>query len=322
MSFPILRVLGGALLVLAGVVAYMGIFLGASALLLLVFGGGVVVVVAFLGHRPRPLDLATFVVGILALGAVSAGYAPGSQVVTYSATRAQLQSTAISLTVSASFGSVSVGLLNRSDFAYQVNFTRQGWISPISGPGSDSVTNSTVGGVFNLNVSSAWSAVTVLVGRGYPLDVTVSTGAGSIALVAPGSLALRSVSLHSSTGSVSAVIDSPNIRSLVLRADTGSVSLVAHRLGAAEQHVPITLSASTGSVSMNLGILSPDAVSITASTSLGSLSHSLSGFTVTQNTNNNLAATAGDTALAARSFTITATASLGSVDLTVGFVPA
>ena len=316
MSFPYLRVAGGALFVIAGLVAYSGLSIGASAALILVFGGAVVLVLALLGHRPRPWDAAVFIVGVLALSAVSAGYSFGPQSVTYSATRAQLRYNTLSLTVVSSTGSVSLGFTNRPSLAYQVNFSTAGGIET-----AGTVTNSTAGGVFNLKVSSTWSSVSVLVGRGYSLDFNVTTGTGSIDLEAPGAEAIRNVSLYSSIGSVNAVVDSSALTALTLRADFGSINLVSHHLKAAGARVPVTLSGTTGSVHMSVELARPDAVSLTASTAIGSISQSLSGFNISQNTRTDLAATAGDLASAENSFVVTVSSSLGSVDVTAGFVP-
>ncbi len=317
--FPILRALGGALLVLAGIFAYLGIGFGASAILILVAGGAVALAVALSGHRARPVDFGVFILGILVLGAVTAGYSSGSQVATYSATRSQVPSTTIALDISSSGGAISVGFTERADVAYQVNFTRQVWTSSFSPPGADTITNSTTGGVFHLSLGSTWSEISVVLGKGYAVDVEAETGTGSIYLHAPAGVAVRNVTLHSSTGSVDAIIDSSVVQSLNLHADTGSVSLVSHSLGAAGPSVPISVSASTGSVSLSLSIASQDAVSVSANAALGSVSQNLRGFTITQSTGNSLAATAGNVQTAAQSFVITATASLGSVDLSIGF---
>ncbi len=319
-GFPFLRVIGGAILILAGAIAYTGVAVGPAAVLVFVLGGAVVVVIALVGHRPRPWDIAVFVISIVVLGGVSAGYTAGPAVVTYSATRAQVESGSISLTVTSATGSVAIGFTNRTDLAYQVTFTNSLWFGPPGGTGVDSVTNSTSNGAFNLNVGATWSAVSVLLGRGYLLDVKVTASTGSVSLTTPGNQNLRNVSLYSSTGSVNAELDSPAVESLILRADTGSVSLDSQSLGAAGQRVPVTLSASTGSINMKVSLRSQDAVSLTASTGLGSISQSLSGFTITQHSSTNLAATAGDINTASKSFVISATASLGSVNLNADFV--
>lgn len=316
--FPALRAVGGVLLLLAGIFGYFGVGFGASAILVLVLGGAVVLVAAVLGHRPRPADVGIFLVGVLVLGAVSYGYSAGSQVATYSAPTSQVPAHTISLTVSADTGSISVGFTERAGVAYQVNFTRQTWLPNFSGTGVNTVTNSTANGVFHLDVESTWSAVSVVVGRGYALDVQATTSVGSIDMEAPGSSTLGNVTLVSSTGSINAVIDSPTVQNLELRAGTGSVNLVSHGLGAAGPAVPVTLAASTGSVSVSMTLASQTAASLTASTSLGSISQSLRGFTITQDTHNNLVATVGDYQSAPRSFAITVTASLGSIELNIG----
>jgi hypothetical protein len=148
---------------------------------------------------------------------------------------------------------------------------------------------------------------------------------GGALLVLAGLVAFYGISIGASAALLlvlggAAVVDSSVLTSLVLRADLGSINLVSHHLEAVGLRVPITLSASTGSVSMNVGLVSRDAVSLAASTSLGSVSQSLIGFSISQNTGTSLVATAGDIGSAPNSIVITATSGLGSVDLTARFV--
>ena len=321
MSLPILRIVGGALLILAGILAYIGVNLGLSVVALVLVGGGAaVLVVAMAGHRPRGWDVAIFIIGLLAVSGAAVGYGYRTQLTSYSATRTQVPSGVISLQASSSFGSVSVAFTNRADLAYQVNFSRQLGSFPPWPMGTDSVTNSTSGGVFNLKVESASSDASIVLGRGYVVDIDVMASAGSVSLSAAGTERIRSVSLSASTGSVSAIVDSVNIQKLVVHADLGSVSLVSNHLGTTSASVPITLSASTGSVSMRTSIQGNDAVSLTASTNLGSVSHRLTGFIITQDTQTSLVASAGVSGAAGGSFVITATSNLGSVDVTASLV--
>lgn len=317
--FPVLRLLGGALLVLAGVFAYFGVGFGSWGVLVFVAGGGVALAAVLLGHRFRPADMAIFVVGVLALAAVTAWYPTGISMTSYSATRDQVPSPEISLAVSSSGGSVSIAYTHDAGVAYEVNFTRQPWLTSFEPPGGDSVTNSTEGGAFTLTVDSTWSAVSITVGSGYVLSVDATTGTGSISMSVPSGETLGNVSLASSTGSVSADIGSATVESLRMQASTGSVSLAANGLRAAGPSTVVSLSTSTGSVSATLSLPPEDAVSLTASTSMGSISHTLHGFVVTHETASSLQATAGDVSMAAESFAVSATASLGSVDLNIGF---
>ena len=315
--FPVLRLLGGILFVLAGLLAYCKVALGASGALVFFFGGAVVLVAVLAGHRSRPGDVALFMLGVLVLSGVAAGYAPGGQQASYSAARDQVHASTISLNVKDSIGSVDVSFTDRVNVAYEVNFTRPVAFFSFWPVGADTVTNSTGGGVLNLDVVAGGSSVTVAIGRGYSVDVNVTTDTGSVSFEATGNESVRDVSLMSSTGSVSAIIDSASVESIKLHSSTGSVSLSSDHLGAVGTSVPVTLSSSIGSVSMSVGVGPADAVSVSASTNLGTINHQLPGFTVTQDTDRSLAASIGNPATATRSFAVTATTNLGSVSLSI-----
>jgi len=66
--FPVLRVLGGILFVLAGAAYYFGITVAFSAPLVFIVAGAAVVLLALIGHRARGGDVAIFVIGLLVLG--------------------------------------------------------------------------------------------------------------------------------------------------------------------------------------------------------------------------------------------------------------
>lgn len=319
-GFPILRLLGGALLVLAGIFAFYGVGLGVAGVLVLVGGGAVVLVAVVLGHKFRRSDFALFAIGILVLGAVTVGYPAGVETTTYSATRAQVPQSGISLTVTADVGSVSVGFTDAADVAYQVTFTRDSWMSSLQPAGTDTVENSSANGVFALSVGTTWSSVAVLIGSGYPLDVTATTGTGSIQFDASGVDSLGNVTLRTSTGSANVALHSASIQSLSVTTGTGSVNVASSMLKAAGPSTPISITASTGSVNVNAALASQDAVTLSATTSLGSVTHTLSGFTITEQTGTTLRATAGDPQSAPFSFAMTVTASLGSVHLDISFV--
>jgi hypothetical protein len=87
-----LRILAGALLVLAGLSYYLGITIGSFAPLLFVMAGAAVVLLALVGHKPHPGDISLFVISLLVLAAfVSPGAGIGPQVarhITHSASKA------------------------------------------------------------------------------------------------------------------------------------------------------------------------------------------------------------------------------------------
>jgi hypothetical protein len=319
---PIIRVLGGVAFVLAGLLAYYGITFGNSAFLLFILAGAAVIVVAVSGHRPPGGDIAIFILGVLVLSGVAAGYSPGNQVTTYSATTDQVHATKIVLSVSADTGSVSILFGDRGNLAYQVNFTRSfgPFVFPL-GNGENVLTNSTSGGVLNLKTTSSTSDVKVYVRRGYSVNVTATTGTGSIDLTAPSSEDLRSISLSTTTGSVNAVVDSSTIQSLDLRTTTGSINLASDQLGTSGQKVPVTVSTSLGSLNIRLNIAASVAVSLQATTGLGSINHDLVGFSVTTDKSNNLVASYGSPGSAPHSFLVSTSTDLGSQDLTIKILP-
>jgi len=319
MSFPYLRVIGGVLLILAGVFAYYGVSVGPPAALIFLLGGVLVVVISVSGHRPRPIDAGVFVIGLLALSGIAIGYNPSygsSQTLHYSATPAQIPDNSLFLTVSASTGSVKVSFTNDANLAYAVTFARPASPIPFVPPGPAAVANSTRGGTYFLNVTSGAWAVSILLNSRYSTGMTVSTDTGSVSLDATGNESLTDVSLWTSTGSVNAMVDSPSILGLNLTTETGSVSLTSHHLGAGGRHVPVLLTANTGSVSIS-ATLSAGAATVSASTDLGMVSHQLSGFTVMQSSPRTLEAAYGDSTSARDSFVITAQTNLGSVDVTL-----
>jgi len=220
--------------------------------------------------------------------------------------------------VTASTGSVSIFFLNKTDLAYQVNFSMPfGPFSIPFAPSQNSLTNSTSGGVFSLTVTASVSDVDVFLRHGYSVDVTATTDTGSLSLESHGNEKLGSVSLSSSTGSVDAQVDSSTIKQLSLHTSTGSIDLESNHLGTNARMAPVTLSTNLGSITAGLNIPSGVAVSVSASTDVGSISHQLTGFSVSQDTSTSLKATSGEPNTAPSSFVITSTTNLGSQDLTI-----
>ena len=320
MSIPILRVIGGVLLILAGLFAYFGITLGLSAAVVFIIAGGVVILVSITGHRPRPFDVAIFVVGILVLSGVTVGYGQiyqGSQTLHYSATQNQISTNSMFVTVSASTGAVSVGYTSDPSTGYTVTFTRNFGAFTFIPPGETTVTNSTQGGVFYLNVTAGAWDVNIVLGSRYTLGMQVAAETGSVSLNAGGNHDLTRVSLTTSTGSVDATIDASSIQGLTMTTNTGSVTLNSNHLGAAGQRVPVSLSTNTGSVSMSVSLQANSAVTVSGSTGLGTLNHHLTGFTVSESSSTSVQASTGDMNTAGHSFVVSAQTDLGSVDMTL-----
>ncbi len=326
---PILRILGGLFFVLAGAAYYFGITVASSVALVFIAGGAAVIVLGLFGHRAHGGDVALFVIGLLVLSAVITpgigAPGPGSgELVTYTATKTAVPTHQIDLRASADIGSINFFYTGRSDLAYQVNFTRAP--SPFAlWPGSSplaSLTNETRGGVLLLNATARSYDISVAIGTGYIVDVTASTGTGSVGMKASASEPLGAVSLQSGTGSVGANLTSASVGGIRLQTGTGSVSLTSSHLAPSGARVPMSLSTGTGTVDLRMKLPNGTAVSLTASAGFGSVSHNLQGFLVSQesSTGSNLVAKAGDINSAQNSFVIDLSTGTGSVTVNSQFL--
>lgn len=327
-QFPIIRILGGLFFVLAGVVYYLGITLTASIALVFIGGGAAVLLLAVLGHRAHGGDLAVFVIGLLVLSAfLTPGIgapSPGSERVTHTVTKAGLSAHQIDLLASADTGSINIFYSDKPDLGYQVNFTR----SPLPfglWPGfnpATSLTNETRGASFFLNATARSYDLSVAIGTGYVLNITATTGTGSVNVRSLAGETLGSVSLESGTGSVNGNLTSLKVGAIRFQAGTGSVNLNSNHLAPNGARVPVTLSAGTGSVNLKMKLTSGTAVSLTASAGFGSVSHNLQGFVVNQQSSagSKLEASAGDINTAAASFVVHLTTGTGSVSANSQFL--
>jgi len=282
-----------------------------------------VILLALMGHRVRPVDIALFVIALLVLGAVSVGpvYSK-NQATTYSALKNGSSGiTQIDVLTSTSFGSISISYSSGNTIAYQVTFNNSVWAFPfVVSSNQHTFSNTTRDGVLFLNASATASSISIILGKGYLVNVNASTDAGSISLNSPRSERLGRIFLSTQTGSVDAEISSSGILGIRLSSSAGSVNLQSDYLSPGNARVPIDVSTSAGSVSMSLKIAPTTAVSIGATDSFGSISHSLSNqFTVSQDTRNAFHASAGDASSASQSFVISASANVGSVSINAQF---
>ncbi|HZW58438.1 MAG TPA: hypothetical protein VFF30_19275 [Nitrososphaerales archaeon] len=323
-SSPVLGVLAGIVFIIAGLAAFLHLEIGLSIAIVLIIAGAGVVLVGVAGFRTRGWDIALFVISLIVLASIVSTnyYTPSTTnaVYTYSATRAQVSASKIDLFASAGLGSVDVGFSN-SDQAYQVTFGSGAFFGfPFFGPPANDfkLTNQTRNGVLFLNATSSTTSITITLSTSYVANITATTSTGSVSLSRPGggaAVKIQSVSLTSGTGSVSATLDGKNISGISLKSSTGSVNLNSNYLSPASARVPISISSSTGSVDVNIKIANNAAVAINASSNTGSVSQHLPGFTITQSTNNRLQASAGDVATAPKSFLISMSVSLGSINV-------
>jgi hypothetical protein len=323
---PILRILSGLFFVLAGLAYYLGITIASSAALIFIAAGVAVVLLALFGHRARASDVAVFVVSLLVLGAFltpGVGTGTSSPTLSHTVPKTALSTQHVDLVTSTDVGSVKVFYSTRSDLAYQVNFTRSSFpFGFFAGSPSTSLSNETRGGAFVLNATAHQYDISIAIGTGYVLNVTANTGTGSVNVRGLSSERLGTVSLQTGTGSIDGNLTSLSIGGIHLQAGTGSVKLYSSHLAPSGPRLPITLSTGTGSVSLDMKLVSGTAVSMDASAGLGGVSHNLEGFSVAaQSSKSHLVATAGDVNTAATSFVVQASTGTGSVTVDAQFLP-
>ena len=315
---PAIRVLGGLFFILAGFLAYFGVRLGTPLPIIFVIAGAGLILFTMIGRGARGSDLAIFTVGLIVLGAVMSSPAfPSGQRLIYSATKTQLSVQQIDLTVTASFGSITIQYSDQDDLVYQIDFSgSSGYLLPFPGPQHE-LSNRTRNGVLSLNASPSASSITVTLGRGYLVNIDASASTGSITMASARTEALGRVSLSTGTGSIDATLTVASISNLKAETGTGSIDLRSDHLLPKGTKASITVSTGTGSVDLNFKIPRNTAISVTASTALGGVDSNLPEFSITQRSGTHIQAAAGDIAAAELSFILDVSAGAGSIDLSL-----
>lgn len=315
---PFLKLIAGALFLLAGLFIYLGVSIPFSIPILLIIAGLTLIAVVLIGYKPTGGDVALFLAALLVLGVVTTGAQPWEPTsVTYSAQKDEVDAKRISATVSANFGSIDIAFSSDRNLAYRVEFSRP-FFSPtyLRGEPDHSVSKEVRDGTLFLNASASTASIRVVLGPGYTGSIDASTITGSIAITAPRSEAVEKIVLSTNTGSIDAEISSENVKDLKLKTNTGSVDFESDYLAPAASKIPVTISTNTGSVEFNVKTPRSVAATITASANIGSVHHSLEDYTITQSTLNRLEAKTGDPS-AEKSFEIVITTGTGSIELNI-----
>ncbi len=314
-ALRVLVVLGGAVFIAAGLVAFFGGELRIVAPLVLVVAGVAVILATRTKIEKGPWDVAILAVSLLVLASTTAGFVgvPAGSVV-YSASSDKISATSIDLAVSTNMGSVNVSFSDNASLGYRVEFLHP---SGFFGTGQYSFKDSTVNGVLHLDAEAQTYSVDVVVGRQFQTNVNASSDLGSISFRASDNHGLGRVQLAAALGSVNLVVQNSTIGSLLVTTSTGSVNAEIDRplaMPALSAPVQVRLNAGTGSARLSMNVGHELAVSLGVSTGTGSISQNLQGFTVQKNTSNNLEAVAGNPA-AGQSLDVEVTVSTGSANV-------
>lgn len=322
-----LGVLSGLVFIIAGLSAIFHLEFRFSLALVLVFAGVTVVLVALFGFRIRTWDLVLFVVGLVILAnVIGLNYYQNNRymISSYSVSSQYVQVPTIDILATSGLGSINIGFSTNADIAYQVVFQNSFFGFPfLNSISNSSLTNQTRNDVFYLNASSQGS-ITITIGTSYRVDINATTGVGSINIISPPSTKgsnIQSVSLETGTGSVDAQINAANISGISLKTGTGSINFVSDYLTASTRSIPIAINSGTGSVSVNMKIANVTATQIDASSSLGSITQHLTGFTISTSSRNHLVASIGDIESAPSSLHVTVSVGTGSINISAQPIP-
>lgn len=286
-----------------------------------IVAGAAVIIVGLAGHRVQGWDVALFIIALLVLAAATSGLAipSNNHLYSYSATKTQINVSQIDVNAKAGFGSININFSDSNQLAYQVAFSRYVGF-PFFFVGGDqnfTLTNQTRDGILILNATSSLTSITITLGSGYLVNINATSSTGSVSLNTAKDENFGSVYLNTGTGSVNAMIDAQNISGIHLQTGTGSINLRSDYLSPSSTRIPISVSTGTGSTNLDLKIPNTVAVGINASNGVGSLSHNLQGFTISQSSSNRLEATSGNISNATRSFLIGVSSGTGSISLNI-----
>ena len=323
-DFPILRLVAGLVVVLAGLLVYFKVNLGLSFAVVFVLAGIAVVVIGLLGHRARAPDIALLIIGLVVFAGVASSYNYSTTSAhSYSATRSEVPTSIIMINATTHFGGITIKFSGNADLGYEVTFAKTTYtfpfFIPLFGNSSTSFTNVTSHSALILNAYSSTADITVTVGPGYLVDINASAGTGSVNVNSSSpAQKFGQISLSIGTGSISAHIDPANISNLNMQDGTGSISLVSNYFSPTGPHVPVTLSTGTGSLNFNVAFLKTAGVNLSASNGFGSISKNLTGFEILQSSNNELKATVGNQS--GPSFDVSLSVGTGSMNVDASLV--
>lgn len=320
MNFPVLGVLAGLVFIVSGLAAIIHLQFEFLVILVLIAAGAALILTAVFGFRVRIWDLSLFIVGLIVLANVAGMnyYQTGTyRTTSFSVGSAYVNQQKIDVYANSGFGSISILFSSNADLAYQVVFSNAIFRSPFLNFGTNpTLTNETRDGILYLNATSGGS-ITITIGTKYETSINATTSVGSInMLTAQGpTINVQNISLVSGTGSIEAQIDSTNISQILLETGTGSINFASNYLATTMPRVPIHITSGTGSVNIHLKTASDVAVQINATSTLGSISQHLIGFTLSTNTNNHLVASFGNIRTATKSFYIKTSVGTGSINI-------
>jgi len=312
-------IIGGFLLLLAGIVAIAGITFPYSLPIVLVVAGIIIIVAGLLGFTPAFPAFIVFLAGIVALGwAASAGFSAFTTTETRELTVAEVPPTVeeIELSCTVSIGTIKVSFTSNQTSLYRIVFTKyySFFVQPTVNF-SYKVQNEKL----IITASSTTVAVAITLGQNLRSRLNLTTTTGSIRVEVPTTMSkVEKMSLTTTTGEVWVnATNTARLQNLVARTTTGRVEAYI-KSSFQSRDATVQLSTTTGKVKLDLNITNIES-DVRALTTTGRVNlESVSDFSILSQTQTNLQAQTPNYGLSGlRKLDISANTTTGNVDLSL-----
>jgi len=313
-------VMGGLLLVLAGVFALSGVTYPYALPILLLAAGAIIIVASLLRFRITLPSITIFLLGIVILGLVLSGYPSLERVSTetYELMTAQATVDQIELSCIISTGSIHLSFTTNTSLIYRVVFKKYYfWFTQPTVLFNKSLVDEKL----TVNAESTTASVDIILSETIRSSFNLTTTTGSVRIEAPPSASkIRDMHLKTTTGEVWAnITNTASLRKVVATTSTGKAELLINS-GLLSHDCTVYLSTTTGQVILNLQLKSVES-DLSASTIVGRVNaDNVVGFTILEKTATTFhARTPNYNVPQTRKLNVSANTSTGNVDITAHY---
>jgi len=312
--------IGGSLLVLAGIFALSGVTYPHALPILLVAAGVIIVVAGLLGYRIPFPSMAIFLLGIVVLGLVVSGFAgfgrAPTEVYELTTTEETVDETELSCVVST--GSIRLSFTTNASLIYRIVFTKHYfWFTEPKVLFTQSVVNEKL----TVNAESTTASVDILLSQTIKSSFNLTTVTGSVRVdVPPTASKIQAVMLKTTTGEVWAnITNTANLRDVEATTTTGKVEVLIES-SSLNRDCTVHMSTTTGQVILDARLTNVQS-DIMASTSVGKVNaDNVVGFTILGETTTTFhARTPNYLVPQTKKLDITASTNTGNVDITAHY---
>ena len=314
-------ILGGLLLILAGIFALFEIVVPYAWSVALMIFGLVIIVASLMGHRPNLSALALLLIGLVAFGVVSSGYTttvPSRIIKSYELTTNQVHVEKLNITCTVTTGNINLFFIPNRTLIYSITFTQQSF-PPTLTP-EVRFANATSDEKLIVDASTTTANVEIIISENIQSSFQLVTTTGNIVANIQSAKEIVEMTMKATTGNVEAYLSDPTrLKALEASTTTGNVKL---SIGGTppRNDCKIQLSTTTGSIRFDLLMSANVGCDLKASTTFGRISTDLQGFTVLDETDRSVHIQTQNYEQAPNKLVVVATTNFGNCDIiaTVG----